>query len=156
MVRTAGGAPAAGIALTLLAAVDGRWRQAGTTWTGADGRFSVLAGSGPSRRLVIAAGAVRSRPLRLAVRASIRLRAVRQGDRTLVRGTLRGGHIPPGGILVTIEARRGRRWARAATLVTDRHGRFGARLAHLDTRAVRATVTRQPGYPFAAGTSAPG
>jgi hypothetical protein len=150
IVRDATGAPVRGVALTLLAALDGRWRQAGATWSGSDGRFSVLTGSGPSRRLVVTAGSIRSRPLRLAVRASIRLRSIRQGDRTVVRGRLRGGHVPPGGVLVTIEARHGGRWLRAATLITDRHGRFGARLDPAPPQRLRATVARQPGYPFAA------
>ena len=107
--------------------------------------------SRPVRRLVVTAGAARSRPLRLAVRAAVRLRTARQSRVTLVRGELLGGHVQAGGVLVTIQARRGGRWVAVTTLVSNRRGRFHGRLA--GASPLRAAVARQPGYPFAAGTS---
>jgi hypothetical protein len=152
-VRDATGAPARGVALALLAATTaGRWHRAGATWTNDNGRFTILAGPGPSRRLVVAAGAVRSRPLRLAVRAAVRLRTARQGRWTVLRGALEGGHVPPGGVLVTIQARRRGHWVARTTLVTDRRGRFHGRVA--GPPPLRVAVPSQPGYPFAPGTSA--
>jgi hypothetical protein len=151
VVHDATGTPARSTVLSLLAAVDGRWRPAGTTSTGPDGRFTIVAGTGPSRRLVVSAGAVRSRPLRLAVRAAVTLRAARQGRWTMLRGTLRGGHVPPGGVLVSVQARRAGNWVTLRTLVSDRRGRFHGRVA--TACRLRTRVARQPGYPFAAGWS---
>jgi hypothetical protein len=94
---------------------------------------------------------VRSRALRLAVRAPIRLRAARQGRWIVLRGALQGGHVPRGGAFVTIQRRHAGRWIALTTLVTDRHGRFGDRVAA--PGRIRARVAAQPGYPFAAGTS---
>jgi hypothetical protein len=83
----------------------------------------------------------------------VRLWTARQSARTLVRGLLRGGHVPPGGVFVAIEARRSGRWVALTTLATDRRGRFHGRVA--GTPRLRAAIARQPGYPFAAGVSPP-
>jgi hypothetical protein len=123
----------------------GVWRPLTGVRTLADGRFSFYALAGPSRTLRVG-----SAPrLVIRVRAPITLR--RRG--TLVRGRLRGGHVPRGGALVELQARRGRRWITERVVRTYRSGRFAARVR--SRGPVRAAVPVQPGLPFAAGFSPP-
>jgi hypothetical protein len=123
----------------------GAWRPLTGVRTLADGRFSFSAPAGPSRTLRIASAPL----LVIRVRAPITLQ--RRG--TLVRGRLRGGHVPRGGALVELQARPGRRWVTRRVVRTYRSGRFAARVA--SRGPVRAAVPVQPGLPFAAGFSPP-
>jgi 5-hydroxyisourate hydrolase-like protein (transthyretin family) len=72
-----------------------------------------------------------------------------------------GGHPRPSeGVLVELQARRGRRWQTFATSRARRSGRF--RRAYRFTRTsgvqryrLRARVPQQPDYPYAPGGSRP-
>lgn len=139
---------------------------AATERTEADGRYAIELPSGASRRIfvhhvhgtqVIARHglAVSSR-----VRPTLRLRAprmARRGDWLRFRGRLPGPACA--GRLVEIEARLAkRRWQVFRTARTDRRCRFVARYRLRATTQptryrFRARVRRQPGYPFAPGTS---
>jgi hypothetical protein len=150
------GRPAPGELVNLLERVAGgprsaRWRATALARTRADGRFTVHAPVGPSRRLVLTVAGGRSRALALRVRAAVRLRAVRRGRWLRVSGRLGGGHVPATGALVTVQARSRGRWLALTTLRTRRDGRFRGRV--VAGAPVRVLAPRQPGYPFAAGAS---
>jgi hypothetical protein len=136
-----------------VAADRGSWRPVTGIRSRDDGRFTAFARIGPSRRLRIAAvGGSRAPLLTLRVRAPLGVRASRRGGALLVRGRLRGGHVPRGGALVELQTRAGRGWATRLVLRTWRSGRFAGRLAAPAGRVVvRVRVPRQPGLPYAAG-----
>ncbi len=123
----------------------GPWRALTGLRTLADGRFSTLLSSGPSRTLRVG-----SAPL-LVVRVRAPITLQRGGAR--VRGRLRGGYVPRGGALVELQARSGGRWVTRRVVRTYRSGRFSARLR--SRGPIRAAVPVQPRLPFAAGVSPP-
>jgi hypothetical protein len=135
-------------------AVSARIGLAGASWraltgvaTRADGRFTLFTPVGPSRRVRIVAPGGAAAELVLRVRAPVTAR-VRDG---VVRGRVRGGHIPRGGALVELQARTGRRWVTRRVVRTFAGGRYAGRAGARGL--VRTRVPRQPGLPFAAGVS---
>lgn len=143
--------------------------------TAADGTFLVALAAGPSRRVEVEFGGTpllsraHSRSLRLAVRAPVRLRAsapvARVGGAPVVfSGSVGhdGGALPSEGLLVALEFRIGTGpWSEFRTVQTGARGRFRYPYAFADddSRGVRfqfrASIPRQPGWPFAAGASLP-
>jgi hypothetical protein len=164
------GQPVRGATICVLSQVkrDGALvRLVATEPTGTDGRYAIELPPGPSRRVfvhhvdgaeVIARHglAIRSRvrPM-LTVRAP---RRARRGDWLRFRGRLPGPACA--GRLVEVQARLGkRRWQVFRTSRTRDRCRFATRYRlRATTRATRyrfrARVRRQPGYPYAPGTSA--
>jgi hypothetical protein len=156
------GRPLADVPLAIAEQVsDGRrsWTPLTGVRTRGDGRFTAFTRVGPSRRLRIAAADGAAAPaLTVRVRAPLTVRAARRGNGAVVRGRLRGGHVPPGGALVEIQVRAGRRWVTRLVARTFRTGRFFGRLDLVPSGgvAIRARVPRQPGLPFAAGLARAG
>ena len=73
-------------------------------------------------------------------------------------GRLLGGHVPPGGKLVELQALVSRGWRTFATETTDRHGEMSyAHRFALTSRGrsfrFRLLVRRAADYPFERGTS---
>jgi hypothetical protein len=121
------------------------WRPITGVRTLADGTFSAIVRTGPSRRLRISTS---DTELRLHVRAPVTVR----WRRGMLRGRLRGGHLPRGGAFVELQRRTRGRWRTERVVRTFSSGRFAARLPR---GRVRAVVPRQPGLPFARGVSRP-
>ncbi len=146
-----------------------------TVRTGPGGTFAIRAAPGPSRTIVATfeGGATlarsESRPLDLAVRSRVRMRAssgvARVGGQPLVfRGRVAAGpgEIPPGGKSVQLQFRvAGLPWAEFRTVQTDRHGRFryAYRFKDDDSRGVRfqfrAYAPAQDNWPYEPGGSGP-
>jgi hypothetical protein len=168
MLTDAGGAPVAGARVCVAARVRSglaEERVLATPATDVRGRFRATLPAGPTRELRVAHWPDAERALErfatLQARAipRLRLRPARRlenGERARFRVTLPGP--ANAGRRVAIQARSGGRWLRIAGGRTSATGawrgayRFRATTA---TRryAFRATVTRQPGYPYLGGRS---
>lgn len=163
-----GGEPLPGAQLCLAQrndASNASLRYVGSTTTDAQGRFSYLAPSGPSRRLYVVyrvpGGAVTGTVL-VRTRASVSLHAsrrhLRTGQSVMLRGRLRRGPIPAQGVLVELQARRLTGWQTFGTARTTARGSFRLRYRFVRTRGVqrytlRARVPRQAAYPYTTGGS---
>ncbi|MGH2802211.1 MAG: carboxypeptidase-like regulatory domain-containing protein [Thermoleophilaceae bacterium] len=162
-----GGTPLAGASICAASQLSRRapLQAQGTLVTDATGRFSYILGSGPSRRVWFVHRSARgaaAASVRVRVRAPVSLRGSRRRLRTGQTLVLNGraGARAPRGLLVELQARRGRRWQTFGTTNTRRGGRF--RYSYRFTRTLgvqvyrlRARVPRQRGYPFAPGGSRP-
>lgn len=146
-----------------------------TVWTGRDGRFAARLAPGPSRSAsAYFAGTgtltrAASRPLRLAVRSGVRLRAsaraARVGGQPLVfsgKVAASAGTIPAEGKTVELQFRLpGLPWKEFRTIRTDRAGRFryAYRFSDDDSRGVtfqfRAYAPAQDDWPYEPGGSRP-
>jgi hypothetical protein len=125
----------------------GRWPAVTGVRSRPNGRFTAFTRVGPSRRIAIAGpGGARAPRLTLRVRAAVSLARAAGG---LVRGRVRGTHVPRG-TLVELQTRARGRWATRLVVRTRGEGRFEGRLAGAPVRAV---VPRQPRLPYAAGRS---
>jgi hypothetical protein len=143
--------------------------------TGEGGRFGVRLAPGPSRDVFAifagtptATGAATA-PLRLAVRATPRMRAsaavARVGGRPLVfwgAVDCSPAEVPRGGIAVQLQFRApGLGWSEFRTVRTNRRGRFhyAYRFSDNDSRGVRflfrAFVPTQSDWPYEPGGSRP-
>jgi len=89
------------------------------------------------------------------VRATARLRVRRAGAITQVSGQLLGGRVPPAGVRVRLQARRGAGWSTRALLRTDGLGRFSAIGRARAGVRLRLAIPAQRGYPFAPGVARP-
>jgi len=143
--------------------------------TGQGGGFELRLSPGPSREIVALAPATAtlrgasSRPLRLAVRAGLRLSAssafAKVGGRPVVflgRVLSAGAAIPAEGKSVQLQFRLpGLPWSEFRTIRTDRRGRFRYpyRFADDDSRGARfqfrAFAPAQAGWPYEPAGSAP-
>jgi hypothetical protein len=147
--------PLSNTAVRMLERVDGRrWRALTGVRTRRDGRFTSFTKIGPSRHLRLAYGHAVVK-LRLRVRASARVTVRRAGWLTLVSGRLLGGRVPPAGVRVRLQSRRGARWSTRATLRTDGLGRFSATGRAPARVRLRIVIPAQHGYPFARGVARP-
>jgi len=136
--------------------VDGhRWRSIAGVRTRHDGRLTSFTRTGPSRHLRLVFGRA-SVTLRLRVRASARVRVRRSGALTRVSGRLLGGRVPPLGVRVRLQSRRGEAWSTRAVLRTDALGRFAASGRAPAGVQLRIAIPAQRGYPFARGAARPG
>ena len=77
------------------------------------------------------------------MRAAGTFTAARTGRVVALRGRLRGGHIPPGGVLIALSA--GSRIVRLTR--TDARGAFAARVA-ATTLPFRAVARKDSSWPF--------
>jgi hypothetical protein len=119
------------------------WRAVAALRTLADGSFTAFTRVGPSRRVRVAGA-----PLALTVNVRAPVTARVRG--AIVSGRLRGGRR---GVLVELQARRGRRWVTRLVVRTFASGRFSGRVRARGL--VRARVPAQPGLPYATGVSPP-
>ena len=65
------------------------------------------------------------------------------------------GRVPPAGVHVSLQVRRGAGWSTRATLRTDGLGRFSATGRAPTGVRLRIAIPAQPGYPFARGIARP-
>ncbi len=149
------GRPLPRTAVRMLERIDGRrWRAVTGVRTRRDGRLTTFTKIGPSRHLRLVYGRAVAK-LRLRVRATGHVRVRRAGGLTLVSGRLLGGRIPPAGVRVRLQARRGASWSTRAALRTDGLGRFSATGRAPAAVRLRIAIPAQPGYPFARGVARP-
>lgn len=165
-LTSADGWPLAGASLCVLerTTTGAGERQIATLTTGADGRFELTLDAGTSRRLRFThrvGDTAAAADVAIDVRAPLALRAdrrtLRASERIVLSGHLRGAPRQRG-VLVELQARRGRRYQTFATTRTSGGGRFrfvyrfsGAPGVHV--YALRARAARQPGFAFATGVS---
>ena len=146
-----------------------------TVRTGADGGFTVTLPPGPGRGIEIAFAGTRTltrarmAPLRLDVRAGVRMRAsaatARIGGRPVVfRGRVvrTGAALPADGLPVALQFRLpGLPWSEFRTITANRRGAFRYRYAFADddSRGVRfqfrAVVAARKGWPYSTAASRP-
>ena len=131
-----------------------RWRAIAGVRTRSDGRLTTFSRIGPSRHLRLVSGGA-SVTLRLRVRASARVSVRRSGAVTRVTGRLLGGRVPPLGVRVRLQSRRGAAWSTQALLRTDALGRFAASGRAPAGVQLRIAIPTQRGYPFARGVARP-
>lgn len=167
--RLASGAqPVAGTQIELLERLEGEGKPEQSTarvQTKADGSFSVrLSTTRPSRTVRLAyrpaaSSQIVSRPLKLRVRASSRLRASLRGRVVRFSGTVLSGPVPRVGKRVVMEGRSpGSAWTAFKTLRTHRNGRFSGtyrlRVRRPGVRLkIRALVPREDGYGYVSSRS---
>lgn len=165
----AGGAPLAGARVAVHSRVrDGSSsRHVATITTDGVGRFAYRPPRGPSRSFRFEyAGGERQRPATAGVRLAVRARSsfavsrtrVRNGDRVRFSGRLLGGHVPPQGKLLELEAHYRGRWRPFAVTRTSPRGRWVHPYRFEGTRGrvayrFRARISRDPDYPFTVGGS---
>ena len=147
------GRPLARTPVRMFERFDGRrWQATTGLETRHDGRLTTFTRIGPSRWVRLQYGRALV-TLRVRVRARVRLRVRRQGSRTLVRGRVLGGAVPPAGLRLLLQSRARWRWATRAALRTDGLGRFSAIGRTPAGVRLRVVVPAQRGYPFARGES---
>ena len=158
------------VVVTALAAATGAQPEVvGDVTTDKDGRFSYTTIARESRQLTFAyEGTATRQPARaaasLAVAAAtsihISRRSLLNGDTAVFRGRLKGGHLPPGGKLVALQAWVRGVWQPIANVRTDPRGSWHA--SHTFTTVAdrasfrfRLEIPHDALYPFAAGSSRP-
>ncbi len=158
------GAPLPNAPVCVSEQADGAAHTLTTVTTDAAGAFALTLDPGASRRLRfvhrVGAGAV-SATVTVRVRAPLRLRASKRrigaGRTVVLSGEL--AQAPRGrGLLVELQARRGRGFATFGTTRTDRRGAFRytyrfSRAGAGSTFALRAHMPAQRGLAFAPGAS---
>ena len=143
------------VTVRILERVDGHgWRSIAGVRTRGDGRLTTFTTTGPSRHLRLVSGRT-SVTLRLRVRASAHVSVRRSGPLTRVTGRLLGGRVPPLGLRVRLQSRRGAAWSTRAVLRTDALGRFAATGRAPTGVQLRIAIPAQRGYPFARGVARP-
>jgi len=172
-LRTTGGRPVAGATVALWAtpaATGAVASRAGTARTDALGRLSVRLAPGPSRRVearyegtrrVLASRAAVS--VRVPARTTLNAmpRRTRVGRTARFAGRLLGGHLPPGGKLVLVQARvPSRGWQTFAASRSTGSGRWAASYRFRATVGtvryrIRAVVPAEAAYPFGRVVTAP-
>lgn len=165
----AAGAPAAGAPICVSTRVgdDGALTRLARLTTDGYGRYSVRVPAGSSRQVWavhrVAGGAVAAKAT-VHVRAAVTLKPartrLRAGQVLSMRGALAGRPIPRGGVLVNVQARRGRTWQTFRQVRVGASGRYRVRYRFVGGRgvrryALRAAVPQQSAYPYAAATSRP-
>jgi hypothetical protein len=169
---SAAGQPVVGATVSLLesSGPGGSWASVAGAQTASDGSVRFHLPSGPSRALRLAYFAdseaesfVSSPVIRLRVRPRVSLRASpsarRTGQRVRFTGSVKGGTLPPNGLIVRLEAGAARsRWITFRSVRTGSRGRFRATYRFTNTRGsvryrFRASVQLQADYPFERGTS---
>lgn len=172
-LTTAGGVPVGGASLEVRAtpaAQGARASALATVRTRSNGAFTVrLPRNASSEQVVVAYRTHLGEPLpaaeqtlSLSVRASLRLRIAPRvshaGGTIRFRGVLRGGHMPPGGKQLVLQARApGSGWRTFQVLSTNRKGRYHAsyrfRLAGPIRYRFRVLCRQEADFPFATGSS---
>jgi hypothetical protein len=146
-------------------AVFGAGRHtAATIQTDAEGRFSYSWRTGASRRIWFvhrdgSGGAEASVMVRVRPRVTLHgpRKSLRNGQVLVLSGTLHGRPLPAG-VLVSLQARRGKGWQTFGTAAARANGHFSytyrfTRTFGIQSYTLRALVPKQVGYPFTTGTS---
>jgi hypothetical protein len=137
--------------------------------TDADGHWRFRVPQGPSRTLTVGYRARLNDPgyatelsFRELVRAGVVLRAPKHthpGETVNFRGQLLGGHVPKGGVYVTLKIFFERHWREIKVLKTNQRGEFAYayEFAPIGTATwrFRARVLSFPGYDFLSAASRP-
>lgn len=170
---TTSGRPVAASFVTIWATPSARGAVAsriGTARTDSRGRFGWRVAAGPSRRISLRyGGAARVLGSRAEVRVRVPARTTltasprsnRVGGTARFSGRLLGGHLPPGGKLVLVQARvPSRGWQTFAASRASRRGRWEARYRFRATVGtvryrIRAVVPAEAAYPFGRVVTAP-
>lgn len=162
------GVPSVGARICLLSREErpgAPLREHGVAVTDTDGRFSAKIPAGPSRRLLAVhrvPGGAAVATMRVHIRAGISLkpsrRRLRNGGTVALRGRVLHGPLPDRGVLVELQAKRGRKWQTFGTTRTRSGGRYELRYRFTRTTgvqryAMRALVPDQSAYPYARGAS---
>ena len=169
----ADGKPIAGAVLDVVSSVDrpgAKDKRVGAATTRADGRFSYRVARGPSRELrfeykayTLDPAPVSRAQVTLGVRAGFRLkltpRRVRNGQRVVFRGRLKGGPARKGTrVTIDVLVPDARRRVPIGNVRADAKGRF--RFAYRFRRTLvkaryrfQARLVAQPGYPYRGATS---
>ena len=166
------GRPVAGAVVSVLQRLSDstQWQVLSTGQTTSDGNIVVTLPAGPSREIRLAYFAdseatsfISSNTLDLRVKPRVILRGSQRtrqtGQRLRFSGEVRGGTVPPNGLVIRLEAGTARsRWIAFRTVRTHPSGQFRASYRFTNTHGVvryrfRAVVQRQASYPFAAGSS---
>jgi hypothetical protein len=167
---TVPGADAAGTTLQVWRRLDlagAAWTPLGTVRTRRGGSFVYRVHSGPAETLrfrypgtATIRGATSDVDLRVRAASTLRpsRRLVINGEYVTFRGRLKGGFVPPGGVLVALQVYTRGQWRTFAEPRAGVNGRWSYqyRFETVSGRAsfrFRASVQRQFGYPFAAGGS---
>ncbi|HST40530.1 MAG TPA: hypothetical protein VLK58_13535 [Conexibacter sp.] len=164
------GVPSVGARVCLLGREDrpdAPLREFAVVVTDANGGFSAPVPAGPSRQLLAVhrvPGGAAVASMRVRVRAAVSLRPsrrrLRNGGTVVLRGRLRHGPLPDRGVLVELQAKRGRKWQTFGTTRTRTGGRYELRYRFTRTTgvqryAMRALVPDQSAYPYVRGVSRP-
>jgi hypothetical protein len=171
LLTDANGHPIENQPVTVLQQVRDQTAQttAATTTTNQLGQLSWLAPGGPSRTIVFrydgtdtlepSAGSISVAVPVSAAAAKVSPRKVALDQPFTVTGRLLGGHVPAGGVIVTIEGRDNGVWATLPGGVIKTNGSGAFRLRTRITRGIgvytyplRVVVASQYGYPFGAAT----
>ncbi len=145
------------------------WRKIAAVVTSADGSWSAVVPSGPSRLIAASyAGGPNTEPAssphgRLLVPAKSTLRILRAvvhfgafGVNAEFEGRMVGGYVPPRGATIAVQALDRGIWRTIATATTDRRGRWRAHYRITGGPggyAIRVYIPRQGGYPWEAAYS---
>ena len=170
-LTAAGGNPLAGREVEVLESPSlelANWRRVGAVRTSRSGRFSYFAPRGTSRVLRFRfPGTPTIRPashtVQIRVRAAATMsssrHAVVNGEEVTFHGRLKGGHLPPTGKLLQLQAFSRRRWLTFATPRADaRTGKWRYRYRFAATRGrvryrFRVRIPKEAEFPYATGTS---
>jgi hypothetical protein len=167
------GKPIGGAVLDVVSNVDrpgAKDKRAGSVTTRDDGRFSYRIARGPSRELrfeyrayTLDPAPVSSAKVTLGVRAGFRLRLgprkVRNGQRVVFRGQLKGGPARKGArVTIDVLVPDARRRVPIGNVKADARGRFRFSYRFRRTLVVaryrfQARLVAQPGYPYRGATS---
>jgi hypothetical protein len=169
VLTDSGGDRLDGVAVEVLSRLpeEERFEQVTTIQTGEGGGFAYRPPPGPSRRFRFEyGGSDRHRPtaaevmlwVRAASSISVDDHRVRNGDRVLFEGRLRGGPYPSDGKLVELQAHYRDRWRTFALTRADAGGRWSYRYRFGGTRGrltypFRARIPRERSYPYVLGHS---
>lgn len=165
----AAGAPVGGAAVCVSARVGdgGALTPLARLTTDPAGRFSARVPAGTSRQVWsvvrVAGGAVTAKAtVRVRARLSLKpaRRSLRAGQVLTMRGRLAGRPIPRGGVLVNIQAKRGREWQTFRQVRVHGTRAFRVRYRFVGgggshRYALRAIVPQQGAYPYAPASSKP-
>ena len=170
VLTTADGHPIGGAALRVLSRLrtGPEFTAAGRLKTGRHGRFTYTAPQGPSRTIrfrydgtdtVLPATAQST--ILTAARTTIHVSrtVARLGEKVIFTGRLRGGHVPPIGKVLELQAYDQGQWRSfPSTVRTDARGRWTAplrfeRTTGTYTYRIRARIRADTGYPFELGYS---
>ena len=145
----------------------GGFEREAVTVTDSEGHFRERIRRGPSRTLRFDyAGSPHQLPANASATVGVRAKStirvsrsrVRNGDHVRFSGRLAGGHVPPSGKLVELQAFYRSRWRAFAVVRSSGDGTWSHRYEFGGTRGTveypfRAVMEREEGYPYERGRS---
>jgi hypothetical protein len=170
LITTRAGRPIAGgtVRITMLPDLAGAHPTTVTVHANSAGQLAYVIPAGPSRSIDVGyVGSAHLQPSRSRLAAdtagkvslSASPRSIRAPGTVGLSGRVEGRPLPRNGKLVSLQAWRAHRWETFATVHTDTSGRFRyEQVIHGSPPGVyplRAVITREAGYPYAAARSRP-